>query len=131
MANYDELMDMLCRELDDIQKDVKSKGASPADLDAIRDITSSMKNIYKIEMFEELDDYSQTGGWDDDRDMYRRGNSYAKRGTHYVRGHYSRRYSRGDAKSNMIDQLDDMMRDTDDDKVKDAIRRCKDQLERA
>ena len=129
MANYDDLMKMLCDELEDIKKDMRSRGASAETLDAIRDITSSIKNIYKIEMFEELDGYS--GDWDDDRDMYRRGNSYAKRGTHYVRGHYSRRYSRGDAKSHMIDQLDDMMRDTDDDKVKDAIRRCKGQLTRA
>ena len=57
---------------------------------------------------------------------------YAKRGTHYVRGHYSKgRYSRDDAKSHMIDQLDEMMEQADTAEMKDAIRRCKDQLERA
>ena len=124
MANYDDLMKMLCDELEDIKKDMRSRGASAETLDAIRDITSSIKNIYKIEMFEDLDGYS--GDWDDDRDMYRRGNSYARRGTHYVRGHYSR----DGAKDRMISQLDDMMRETDDDKVRDAIRRCKEQLDR-
>ena len=109
MANYDDLMKMLCDELEDIKKDMRSRGASAETLDAIRDITSSIKNIYKIEMFEDWDGYS--GDWDDDRDMYRRGNSYAKRRTHYVRGHYSKgRYSRDDAKSHMIDQLDEMMK---------------------
>lgn len=130
MANYDDLMKMLCDELEDIKKDMRSRGASAETLDAIRDITSSIKNIYKIEMFEDLDGYS--GDWDDDRDMYRRGNSYARRGTHYVRGHYSRgRYSRDDAKSHMIDQLDEMMEQADTAEMKDAIRRCKDQLDRA
>lgn len=123
MAKYDELMDMLCKELEDIKKDTRSRGMTATDLDAIRDITSSIKNLYKIEMFEDLD-YSQTGDWDDD--MYRRGNSYARRGTHYVRGHYSR----DGAKDRMMTQLDDMMRETDDDKVRDAIRRCKEQLDR-
>ena len=117
--NYDDLMELLCRELDDVTKEMKSRGATAGDLDAVRDITSSIKNIYKIEMFSDIDGYSQS--WDDD---YRRGNSYANRGTHYVRGHYSR----DSARSRMISQLDSLMQEADNDGARDAIRRCKERL---
>lgn len=41
------------------------------------------------------------------------------------------RYTRADAHEHMRAQLDDMMRDADDDKTRDAIRRCMEQIERA
>ena len=121
MANYDDLMKMLCDELEDIKKDMRSRGASAETLDAIRDITSSIKNIYKIEMFEELDGYS--GDWDDDRDMYRRGSSYARRGSHYVRGHYSM----DDGRDSLISRMEDIMRGADS-KDREVIQRCIDMM---
>ena len=121
MANYDDLMKMLCDELEDIKKDMRSRGASAETLDAIRDITSSIKNIYKIEMFEELDGYS--GDWDDDRDMYRRGSSYARRGSHYVRGHYSM----DDGRDSLISRMEDIMRGADS-KDREVIQRCIDTM---
>lgn len=121
MANYDDLMKMLCDELEDIKKDMRSRGASAETLDAIRDITSSIKNIHKIEMFEELDGYS--GDWDDDRDMYRRGSSYARRGSHYVRGHYSM----DDGRDSLISRMEDIMRGADS-KDRETIQRCIDMM---
>lgn len=121
MANYDDLMKMLCDELEDIKKDMRSRGASAETLDAIRDITSSIKNIYKIEMFEELDGYS--GDWDDDRNMYRRGSSYARRGSHYVRGHYSM----DDGRDSLISRMEDIMRGADS-KDRETIQRCIDMM---
>lgn len=121
MANYDDLMKMLCDELEDIKKDMRSRGASAETLDAIRDITSSIKNIYKIEMFEELDGYS--GDWDDDRNMYRRGSSYARRGSHYVRGHYSM----DDGRDSLISRMEDIMRGADS-KDREVIQRCIDMM---
>ena len=121
MANYDDLMKMLCDELEDIKNDMRSRGASAETLDAIRDITSSIKNIYKIEMFEELDGYS--GDWDDDRDMYRRGSSYARRGSHYVRGHYSM----DDGRDSLISRMEDIMRGADS-KDREVIQRCIDTM---
>lgn len=121
MANYDDLMKMLCDELEDIKKDMRSRGASAETLDAIRDITSSIKNIYKIEMFEELDGYS--GDWDDDRDMYRRGSSYARRGSHYVRGHYSM----DDGRDSLISRMENIMRGADS-KDREVIQRCIDMM---
>ena len=41
------------------------------------------------------------------------------------------RYSRTDAREHMHAQLEDMMRDADDDKARDAIRRCMEQIDRA
>lgn len=40
-------------------------------------------------------------------------------------------YTRADAREHMRAQLEDMMRDADDDKTRDAIRRCMEQIERA
>jgi hypothetical protein len=121
MRNYDDLREMLCNELSDLYNETMKKGgASAAELDAIRDITSSIKNIYKIEMFED-EEYSHGGDWQADmRGTYGRGSSYARRGTHYVRGHYSR----ADSMEHLREQINDMMRETDDDRVKEALRRA-------
>lgn len=127
MRNYDDLREMLCNELSDLYNETMKKGgASAAELDAIRDITSSIKNTYKIEMFED-EEYSHGGDWNANiRGNYGRGSSYARRGSHYVRGHYSR----SDAYDNMRMKLEEMMHNADNDTTRDAIRRCMDALER-
>lgn len=51
---------------------------------------------------------------------YDRGNSY--------RYGYDRRYSRDDGRANMMDRLNDMLRDASTDKEREAIRRCIDQM---
>lgn len=105
-AMYD-LRDMLCEELDEIAR----KGElGTGDLEIVHKLTDTIKNIDKIETLEE-GDYSGT---------YGRGSSYARRGTHYVRGHYSRT----DANENLRSQISDLMRETDDDRVKEALRRA-------
>ena len=63
------------------------------------------------------------GYLDDDMRGYSRGSSYARR--HYVRGHYSRT----DAAEHLRSQINDMMRETDDDRIKDALRRAMDMME--
>ena len=129
MYDLRDLREMLCKELDEI---AAKREMSAGDLDAIQKLTSSIKNTYKIEMFED-GDYSRDDG-------YSRGGNWAAdlRGT-YGRGSSSRgrhrdamgRYSRTDAREHMREQLDDMMRDADDDKTRDAIRRCMEQIDRA
>lgn len=122
-----DLRDMLCEELDEIAR----KGDLGAgDLDIVHKLASTIKNLDKIEMME--DDgysrdgdysrrYSRDGDWDADmRGTYGRGSSYARRGTHYVRGHYSR----ADATENLRSQISDLMHETDDDRVKEALRRA-------
>ena len=125
-AMYD-LRDMLCKELDEITR----KGELGAgDLDIAYKLVGTVKNIDKIEMME--DDggysrrYSRDGNWEDDmRGNYGRDSSYARRGTHYVRGHYSR----DSGKDNMKRQLQEMLDEADDDTLRRAIQRCMDAVE--
>lgn len=118
-----ELRNMLCDELDELAR----KGDLGAgDLEIAHKLTDTIKNIDKIEMMEDDGysrdgDYSRGGDWKADmRGTYGRGSSYARRGTHYVRGHYSR----ADSMEHLREQINDMMRETDDDRVKEALRRA-------
>lgn len=124
-----ELRNMLCDELDELAR----KGDLGAgDLEIAHKLTDTIKNIDKIEMMEDdgysrdgdylrYGDYSRGGDWRADmRGTYGRGSSYARRGTHYVRGHYSR----ADSMEHLREQINDMMRETDDDRVKEALRRA-------
>ena len=129
MYDLRNLREMLCKELDEI---AEKREMSAGDLDAIQKLTSSIKNTYKIEIFEDGgysrdDEYSRGGNWVADlRGTYGRGSSYRGR-----RRDSMGRYSRTDAREHMREQLDDMMRDTDDDKTREAIRRCMEQIDRA
>ena len=116
-----ELRNMLCDELDELAR----KGDLGAgDLEIAHKLTDTIKNIDKIEMMEDdgySERYSLGGDWQADmRGTYGRGSSYARRGTHYVRGHYSRT----DSMEHLREQINDMMRETDDDRVKEALRRA-------
>ena len=118
-----ELRNMLCDELDELAR----KGDLGAgDLEIAHKLTDTIKNIDKIEMMEDDGysrdgDYSRGGDWQADmRGTYGRGSSYARRGTHYVRGHYSR----ADSMEHLREQINDMMRETDDARVKEALRRA-------
>lgn len=117
-ALYD-LKEKLCRELDEI---AGKPDLSAGDLETVHKLTDTIKNIDKIMMLEEDDGYSRGGGWEArgtfGRPIYDDGHSYARRGTHYVRGHYSRDdgrggYSRDDGKKRMEEELEEMMRGAD------------------
>lgn len=144
MKALDDLREMLCDELDEI---AKKPEMSAGDLETVHKLTDTIKNIDKICILEEDGGYSQAGDWEvRGHGNYERENSYANRGRHYVRGHYSRDsgqmysrdgysgrgrgYSRGDAKGHMMEQLESMMDDAGNEKEREAIRRCMDQLSR-
>ena len=122
-----ELRDMLCKELDELTR----KGELGAgDLEIAHKLTDTIKNINKIERLEDEDGYSgkyyRDGNWEADmRGTYGRGSSYARRGSHYVRGHYSR----ADGRDRLREQIDELMRETDDERVKDALRRAASMME--
>lgn len=120
-AMYD-IRDMLCKELDEIAR----KGEmSAGDLEAVHKLTDTIKNIDKIEMYED-GGYSRGGDWEADmRGTYGRGSSYRGRKRDSMG-----RYSRADAHEHIRGQLEDMMRDADDDRTRDAIRRCMETLDR-
>ena len=122
-----ELRDMLCKELDEL---VRKGELGAGDLEIAHKLTDTIKNLDKIERLEDDDGYSsrysRDGNWEADmRGTYGRGNSYARRGSHYVRGHYSRT----DGMERMREQLDRMMGETDDEWVKDALRRAVSMME--
>lgn len=121
-ALYD-LRDMLCSELDEIAH----KGEmSAGDLETVHKLTDTIKNIDKISMLES-DGYSRSdGGVWPSRGSYGRGSSYARRGTHYVRGHYSR----DDGREAMLRRVQEMMDDADD-SDREIISRCYDALKNA
>ena len=98
-----DIRDMLCEELDELAR----KGELGAgDLEIIHKAVSSIKNIANI------------------RGTYGRGSSY--RGRHRDS---MGRYSRDDSREHMRRQLQDMIRDTDDDNVREVLRRCMTQME--
>lgn len=132
----DNLKEKLWEELEEIDRKPE---IGPGDLELVHKLTDTIKNIDKICMLEGGEGYSEAM----DGDVYWRGSSYANRGKHYVRGHYSRgggdyserrrdsmgRYSRDGAKEHMMMQLEEMERNASNDKERDAIRRCINQLE--
>ena len=124
-AIYD-LRDMLCKELDEIAR----KGELGAgDLDIAHKLVSTIKNIDKIEMMEDdgySERYSRNGDWQSSmRGAYDRDMSNARRGTHYVRGHYSH----DGGIDNMKRQLQEMLDNADDESIRRAIQRCMDTIE--
>lgn len=120
-AMYD-LRNMLCDELDELAR----KGELGAgDLEIAHKLTATIKNIDKIEMMED-GGYSRDGDWQSGmRGAYDRDMSNARRGTHYVRGHYSR----DGGIDNMKRQLQEMLDNADDDSIRRAIQRCMDTIE--
>lgn len=110
--NLYDLREMLCEELDEYNRDAKN-GLNERTLDTVHKLTDTIKNIDKIMMLED-GDYSRTGEWEADMrgnygrtENYNRGNSYANRSRHYVRGHYSR----GDGRERMISDIETMMQE--------------------
>lgn len=138
MKALEDLKNMLCEELEEI---ARKPEMSAGDLETVHKLTDTIKNIDKIQMFDE-GEYSQTGDWEAElRGNYGRGNSYAGTRRRDSMGRYSRdggtsyargpRYSRTDAKEHMINQLEAMMDDADSEKEREAIRRCIAQMEKA
>ena len=138
MEYMHELKEKLCEELDEI---ARKPEMGAGDLEIIHKLTDTIKNIDKIDMLED-DGYSQAG-YRDGGSSYNRGSSYANRGKHYVRGHYSRDgysmegrgnrggYSRHDAKEAMMEQMESLMDQAGSEREREAIRRCMNQLENA
>lgn len=141
MEKLHELKEKLWAELDEL---AEKREMGAGDLEVVHKITDTIKNIDKICMLEEEGGYSEAVDGDD----YGRGSSYANRGKHYVRGHYSRdggrdgmggyssrrdsrgRYSRDDGRSEMMEHLE-MALDSASDQDRETIKRFMRQLENA
>lgn len=134
----ENLKENLWKELEKLDR---KDGINPGDLELAHILTDTIKNIDKICLLEDEDGYSEAV----DNGDYGRGSSYANRGKHYVRGHYSRdggmdgysakrdrrgRYSRDDGRSEMMEHLE-MALDSASDQDRETIKRFMRQLENA
>ena len=152
-----DLKDLLCAELEDYaEKGKKSGKMSMGDLETVHKLTDTVKNIMKIDVLKEEAGYSEDGhymgegriyGTSYDDGMHREGGYSYARGRRYAKrdsmGRYSRDdgmryrggmrggYSRDDAKSYMIEQIEEMMEEAEKPSEKEALRRCMDALKRA
>ena len=149
-----DLKDLLCAELEDYaEKGKKSGKMSMGDLETVRKLTDTVKNILKIDTLSEELGYSEDGTYMGEGRIY--GTSYARGRTRAKRdsmGRYSRDggrysydddmsyarsrgyrggYSRDEGKSHMMEQLQDMMDEAEKPAEKEALRRCMDALKRA
>ena len=126
---------------------------SKGDLESIHKLTDTVKNIMKIDVLKEEAGYSEDGHYMGEGRIYgtsyesgyseRGGSSYARGRGRYAKrdsmGRYSRDdgmryrggYSRDDAKSYMIEQIEEMMEEAEKPAEKEALRRCMDALKRA
>lgn len=154
MKNLEKVKEMLCKEIDKIAE--KGEMNMPA-LDNLYKLTDVVKNIDKIMMLEEdgQDDgyserrysrngYSRGGDWEargrfgGGHSYDEGGSSYANRGQHYVRGHYSRDgggysqggYSRDGGRESMMSMFEEMMQSASG-QEREIIRRAMDDMRRA
>lgn len=106
---------------DELEKIARKPEMSAGDLETAHKLTDTIKNIDKICMLED-DGYSGDGEWTA-RGNY--GSSYAGRKRDSMG-----RYSRDGSKEHMLSKLEDMMHDAESDRMKSAIRKCINEIER-
>lgn len=133
MEYIHNIKEKLCRELEEI---AKQPDMSAGDLDAVDKMVHTVKNLMKIEMMKQQDEYSRDGAWmargsySQARDGYSRGNSYEVNGGYSQKRDSMGRYSRGGARDQVMAQLEIAMRNADSERDRDMIRRCMEQLEK-
>lgn len=136
-----EIKEMLCEEM--IKE--AERGIHPGNLEAIYMMAVAAEKIMKMDVLEnEMDDgYSQRrgysregGGYSGERysrdgysqeggNSYEGGSSYARRGEHYVRGHYSR----DGEMEHMKEKVRRMMEESRNPQEKEALRKCMEMLD--
>lgn len=119
MTDFSRMCDILEMEIEKIA----DKGLTTANLDTAYKLIDMYKDLKTVKGMDEYGGHSFNG--------YEDGNSYTRRGEHYVRGHYSRdngdaysrysqakydyRHSRSEAdKSRIMDSLEDYMQEMTD-----------------
>jgi len=149
-----KIKELLMEELYEYEDKVKKSGGklTTGDLETLHKLTDTVKNIDKIEMFEDSG-YSEGGDWMGEGRMYGTsyrgglsnggGSSYSQaargRGSNASRdsrGHYSsRRYSQNgysygdDAAEEMIEKAQDMLSEAENEEQKRAIKQLIRKLE--
>lgn len=122
------IKEKLIDELHEYEKKIKSNPTammSAQEIERIRMITSAIKNIDKIEMYED-DGYSEARRKRDSMGRYVRDGEYIDRNRRY--GGYDG-YVEDDGKNEMISHLRNMLDRAETPKEREAIKRCIHELE--
>ena len=125
MQVYEEIKEMLCKELEEIGR----KGELTAGmLDTIDKLTHSIKSLDTIMAMDEYGDkYSHDGDYSRRDRAYGRSSYAGRRGT--VRRDAMGRYSRDEAKDEMIHELRELMSDAHDEKTRSEFHKFINKLE--
>ena len=143
MKKLHKLKDRLMSVLEEMSDEAMNKPSiGLGDIEMIHKVTDTIKNIDKICMLEESGGYSEAI----DGRVYGQGASYANRGEHWVRGHYSRederdaenysnrrgrdgRYSRDAGRSAMMEHLEKAL-DSANEQDRENIKRFMQEMDR-
>lgn len=148
MKKLYKLKDRLMEVLEQMADEAMNKSAmNLSDIEMIHKVTDTIKNLDKIFMLEDGGGYSEAS----DGRVYGQGSSYANRGEHWIRGHYSRndgrdgemsggnysfrrdeqgRYSRDGGKSVMMEHLERAL-DSANEQDRENIKRFMREMDRA
>jgi hypothetical protein len=124
MKTYYDLKDMLCEELDEITRKGELTAGSLDTVDKLTHSIKSLETIIAMNGGSETRSRAIYGGGSDGYMTNRADRSNARRG----RGG---RYSRADARAEMIDDLRDMMQDAPDDHTRQRFQHFISELENA
>lgn len=120
------IKEQLCDELEEMSR----KDISRSELEYIHQLTDTIKNIDKIIMLEEGGGYSGNyrGGSYPDPRMWDGGNE-RRTGDNRQGGYANRRggrggYSREGAKDDMIEEMEEAMKETDNPRIRDILNNC-------
>ena len=125
MHIYEDIKEMLCKELEQI---VKKGELSAGSLETVDKILNSIKNAHKILMYEEYEDdgYARADGMDDYSMRHRDSMGRYARREHPVYSSRGRRgggYSYEDGKEDKIAMLKEVMNDANSDDERRIINR--------
>ena len=119
MHLYEEIKELLCKELEQI---AKKGGLSSGSLETVDKLLNSIKNVHKILMYEEYEDgdYSREGDYStrrrDAMGRYTRKGDYVDRGGRAYKG-----YSYDAGKEEKIEALREVMNEANSEEEKRVI----------
>lgn len=124
MKALHDLKRMLHEELEELSH---KSDLSAGDLEMVHKLTDTIKNIDKICMLEDGGEYSHRGmDYTHHTDPYDRDTSYANRGKHYVRGHYSRDGGKGGVMEHLQMALDEATTEREREEIRRVMRKFED-----
>lgn len=114
MEYLNNLKETLCKEIENLSN---KSGLSMGDIELVAKLTSTVKDIMKIERMKEGRNWEAKGSYSRDNDS-----GYSN--MHYVRGHYSRDEDSDGRRADARNKLIQLMNNAGDDREREMLRRC-------